>query len=179
MNKTLIKEVVRAANASIIMLLCVQTWSGSVRAESSTDDATVLRLIVQADKEIRQGIEKLAKEFPQLNKTYDGDLEKALKAGRRESNPYIEIGSPGSQFKRFEKTAETFVVTVHIFKQSSEPFDDRIQRWPASLYKNLHLVGFLSVAAEDEKLDKALNDLVKNALKPIEILNTESGDPRK
>lgn len=123
------------------------------------------RILAQADRRIRQGLLKLAEEYPVLKTTNWGTLEEAVDG----SSPpaHLEIwaghfsgGNDGLKQPVPPDAAYNVLVTVRPLAWPEPP-----GQWQQKqLYANLALMGQVHASAADPKLNAAIKFLVQDAL---------------
>lgn len=138
------------------------------------------RAIVQADEKIREGLVELTGKFPQLGKP---DRLKRHLADRNSGAGRVFIfvsREPGSKGGIFGPPAtnekDQYSVLVAIWP--IVPGSDETQMGAFPLYPNLGLEGQVHARAGDPQLDKALKQLVADALAPLKKLEEAARAPR-
>ena len=141
------------------------------------------KLLADADTTIRTGLLKLTKGYPQLNTTNRGSLEKDLAANpARQDRLGFDVGhynGKGGPREDIENT-KTFMVLVVIQQHTAlNAIGPQQQLGIFPLYPHILLGGQIQASAGDPALDKALKQLVKEALEPLTKMDEEVGKGKK
>jgi hypothetical protein len=137
------------------------------------------KALAKAEKDIRNGLPKLAETFPQLGKP--DDVKRYLGDGSDIPSQQVYISfsrEPGNKLGNYgpppASENEEFSVLVAIRPSGSSGMT--IETVPR--YRNLRLDGKVHARSGDPELDKALKQLVANALAPLKKMDEQTTSAR-